>query len=182
MADVKVSILEKDGTEYDGPTEYTLLAEDVPFDNSSNGFTANKTQEAIEEAKASGEVAKDLPRFPFVLVHNGGLSDGQAIRWSNLANTAVLRVPTKAKVREITFGNNNNADADFRFYKNSVSAPNLFFTWTAIRSDSDALAVGDGADFTSPTFDQGDILEIRYDDQGASINDMIMVIWWQTVE
>lgn len=60
MADVvKVGILEKNGVEIDQVEEHLLLAEEVPFDNSTNGFTATLTQGAIEEAKASS----GLPDF-----------------------------------------------------------------------------------------------------------------------
>ena len=53
MAIVKVLIGELDGQEFDA-AEYRLLAVDVPFDNSTNGFTADDVQAAIEEAAASG--------------------------------------------------------------------------------------------------------------------------------
>jgi hypothetical protein len=54
MADVKVLVGEIDGVEFGGPVEYVLQSEDVPFDNSSNGFTADNVQGAIEEAAGSG--------------------------------------------------------------------------------------------------------------------------------
>lgn len=49
MADIKISILEKDGEEYFGPTEYVLQPEDIPFSN--DDFDASNVEEAILEAK-----------------------------------------------------------------------------------------------------------------------------------
>jgi len=45
------------------------IAEDVEFDNSTNGFTANKVQDAIVEAKNAA--ASGLPDF--ILVKDGAL-------------------------------------------------------------------------------------------------------------
>lgn len=54
MADnVKVIIAERNGVELDYNEEYELIAENIPFDNSTNGFTAADVQEAIEEAAES---------------------------------------------------------------------------------------------------------------------------------
>ena len=178
-SDVKVAILEIDGTEYDIPVEHKLLAEEVPFDNSSNGYDSTDVQAAIEESKND---AVNLQRFTLSLIHNGTLSDGQAVRWSGLNNNAEVVIPAKSVIREITFSNTNLADADFRFYKNTVTAPNLFFTWTAIRSDKTKIAKGQGVDFTSPTFNSGDIIEIRFDKQGTNTTDLVMALFWQTVE
>ena len=49
MADVKVNILEIEGVELDGPTEYELLAADVPVDTSNIDLTSPKLQGAVEE-------------------------------------------------------------------------------------------------------------------------------------
>lgn len=55
MAVVKVLITEVDGVELEEAyREHLLLAEEVPFDNSTNGFTSTDTQSAIEEAAGSG--------------------------------------------------------------------------------------------------------------------------------
>jgi len=53
--DVRVLIGEIDGYEYDNPKEHKLLADQVPFDNSINGFLSVWTQDAIEEARTLQE-------------------------------------------------------------------------------------------------------------------------------
>jgi hypothetical protein len=49
MASVKVGILEKDGIEYDIPTEYILQDEDVPF--SESGWDSTTVRDAIIESR-----------------------------------------------------------------------------------------------------------------------------------
>lgn len=51
MADVKVSILEKDGVELEGPEEYTLLAEDVPITPIPALPGATTVQEGLDGVK-----------------------------------------------------------------------------------------------------------------------------------
>lgn len=57
---VKVKITELNGVELEFDTEYLLIAENIPFDNSTNGFIADNVQDAIEEIGASAS-----PGFSF---------------------------------------------------------------------------------------------------------------------
>lgn len=176
--DIKVLVAEVSGTELNESTERRLSAEDCDFVDA--GFSAENAKDAIIEAKSQGTTALEQPRFSFVLVHNGSLSNGQAIRWGNLTNSSPLVIPKKCVLKEVTFAcDNTNADANFKFYKGTVSAPNLFFDWTFSNSKT-KLAV-DPTDFTSPTFNPGDLIEITFTDTGDNPSDMVMVLFFQAV-
>jgi hypothetical protein len=65
------------------PTE---VAESVPFDNDTNGFTSTEVQSAIEEARASGAAAS---RGPTTCSFDGTASTGRWLEFSanNPSNT-----------------------------------------------------------------------------------------------
>lgn len=57
MSSVKVSILEKDGVELEGPEEYTLRAQDVPFDKTGTSFKKDWVRDTLIEIR--GQIVYD---------------------------------------------------------------------------------------------------------------------------
>lgn len=157
----------------------TSVSSGIPFDNSTNGYDSTDAQAAIEESKS---VAISLPRFSLSSIHNGTVSNGQLIGVNNLVNVPIV-VPVKSQLVEVTFYQNGGStrDGEYLFYRNTQSAPNLFFTWTLNNTTSD-VANGDGADFTSPTFNQGDTLLVYYNDTGTNHQDVSIFYFFQAVE
>jgi len=104
MADnVKVQISEKNSVELDFIEEYELIAENIPFDNSTNGFTGTDIQAAIEESGASAS-----PGFSFG--RSGNLSAGTWLnRPGNVpSNRAGVTIPINNPiVSEVSCSNRN---------------------------------------------------------------------------
>lgn len=128
-------------------------------------------------AKIFGAVFAASPP-PTVLNHNGTLSGGQLIGYSNLVNNAFV-VGFRSILSRVTF-NNANTSADFamRFYKNSESPANLFYTWT-VSNPSNGIAVATISN--SPIFEVGDTLPIYYDDQGSNASDVNLGLFMEAV-
>lgn len=174
----KVLIGEKDGQELLDYAEHLLLAEDVPFDNTDPSFSSDNVQAAIIEAKST---AISLPRLSVSATHNAAMLNGQLVGVSSLVNNPLV-VPVSSTLAEITFyqGGGATKDGQYRFYKNTETAPNLFFTWTL---DNTTSAVAeDGTDYTSPTFGQGDLLLIYYDGTINNHRDVSLVNYLQAIE
>lgn len=146
------------------------------FDNSNNDFTAQTTQEAIEEAKAT---AQGLPRWIIVCRHNGTLSNGDLIGLDNLLSNKKIVFPTKVGVKEVSWNNKNtNVGMSLLFYKNSLS--NLVYTYTASSADN---ANGYGVhQLTTPIIlDPGEFIYVKYVKTGGSnTSDLGLMIWGVT--
>lgn len=157
--------------------EKTPVAASVPFEGA--GFDADNVQDGIIEAKSD---AINLQRFPVSAVHNARLSDGQLVGVSNLVNVPLV-IPVKSILAEVAFYQDGGStrDGQYRFYRNSQTAPNLFFTWT-LNNTTSATAQGFGVDFTSPTFFSGDLLLIYYDDTGTNHSDVVIQNFMQAQE
>lgn len=98
----------------------TEVADSVPFDNDSNGFTADDVQAAIEEvdAKITGK-----PRAVVSMGYKGTASSG---RWLETfdgipSNSSPFVVAEILKVRSISIAVKVNATTTFALYKNGVS-------------------------------------------------------------
>lgn len=130
------------------------------------------------------ESAIEVPRSPMFLLHNGTLNNGQLIGYSNTLNLSPI-LPFRGQIKELSFVNaQDSIEADFRFYKNTEDPGNLFYTWevrTAVSEKTDYVVAGPST-FTSPTFERGDTLIIRMDDQGTNPNDAALGIFWKTLE
>ena len=174
----KFIIAEKDGVELQFHEEYVPEAVDVTFDPTGTNFSATETQAAIVESK---DIAVSLPRFPVGAVHNATLSNGQLVGVSNLVNTPLV-VPVTSILAEITFYQDGGAskDGQYRFYKNTQTPGDLFFTWT-LNNTTTAVAEH-GVDYTSPSFAQGDLLLIYYDDTGSNHQDVSIQNYFQATE
>lgn len=127
------------------------VADGIPFDNDTNGFTSDTVQAAIEEARVSA--IGGLLRFPFT--SNGNTAD----KWLGYVNSAATSnevpfiVPQPCDLKGLTFTNrDNNVDTNAKIYRNGT----LVYTWQ-IRNKRVAWNVGIAG---GPSFSQGDRVSI----------------------
>jgi len=152
-------------------------AEDVKFNNASNGFTANQTQAAIEEARNS---SIGIGRFSIITAFNGTIGN-QWLGYNELipGNTTPILIPVKCKLREVTFAWNStitilggiitvttDVDGRFEIYKNGFDAGSIIFTRTF--SNSGGLSVSSGLDIN---LNAGDFIVGRWIDLGGNPSD-----------
>jgi len=103
----------------------TQVARSVPFDNGTNGFTADNTQDAIEEA-ISGQAGKivGIPTF----LNNGATKNKWLSRDGSFdpSNSVPAVIIFDAQIFALSYSNSNdNSSADAEIYKNGV----LLYTW-----------------------------------------------------
>lgn len=150
------------------------VARSVPFDNDTNGFSAEDTQAAIEEAKAT---AAGLPRFTLPLIYNGTVSNGDWITYSNLTPNARIILPVKCRLQEVSWSNSrSSADFDYDLYKNGRGTGTLLDT-LEIRNLQYGYFTSINQDFNA-----GDIIDIEYIDQGTNASDLCTILYFQMLE
>lgn len=154
----------------------TPVAQAIPFDNTSaTGFTSDNVQDAIAEAKSD---AIALPRYTIVTVFNGTVSNSQWLGYSNLLpgdDTPIL-VPTKARLREVTFANSNSAvDGTLNLYKNGLASGNIFDGLNIVNQQNVSFSVDE-------LFQAGDVLRGRWVDTGTNPSDAAIVYFFQIEE
>lgn len=118
---VKVKITEKNGTELEFDEEYELIAQNIPFDNSSNGFSSDQLQGAVEEIGASAS-----PGFSFG--RNGNVSSNTWLnRPGNVpSNRAGITIPISNPVITTISASNRNIDTyDILIYAHEGDSVNL---------------------------------------------------------
>lgn len=118
---VKVKITEKNGQELEFDEEYELIAENIPFDNTSNGFSSDNLQGAIQEIGASAS-----PGFSFG--RNGSLSRNTWLRRpGNVpSNRAGVTVDiTNPVVTKIAVANRNVETFEVEIYEHEGNQVNL---------------------------------------------------------
>lgn len=103
--DVKVKITERNGTELEFDEELELSASNVTFDNSTNGFSADNVQDAIQESGASAS-----PGFSFG--RSGSVSGNTWLRRpGNVpSNRAGVTIPINNPVISEVSCSNRNID------------------------------------------------------------------------
>ena len=154
------------------PSSRTQDAIDTPFDNSTNGFTADEVQSAIEEAK---ETAEGKPRFTLTLVNNGTISNNQWVAYSDLTPDLVILFPIDCTVKEFTWANKNtDVSFDLEFYKNGIADPGDKYRTVNVVNDADGHGYYSGWD---DDFTAGDWIRIKYKDQGTNCKDLVCVIF-----
>lgn len=151
----------------------TQVAQSVPFNNDSNGFTATDAQSAIEEAKATG----GSQRFTIQLLNNGSMSNNQRFGYDALLPNTPVVVPKDCILRELVFSNQSaTADARFDIYQRSPpissSTPGgtatLLQQWVITNKQSDVLT---GLNYS---FTAGQEILIRFIDTGDNPADAAM--------
>jgi hypothetical protein len=103
-------------------TIVTQVARSVPFDNTSNSFTAKETQSAVEEARnsASGKI-----RIPDNAGFDGTASSGRWLeRTANApSNEAPLVLPQARKLQNLAVTSTSTATGTLTVYKSPRDTP-----------------------------------------------------------
>ena len=123
MADVRVLIGQKDGVELDVQTEYELLAEDVPYDNTDSTLDSTNVNDAIDELDA--EKTSIIARAKREFIHNGSVSNNEWFGRSELipSDETPLGIPWDCTLTEITFSNKDTSvEGQILLYINGVLA------------------------------------------------------------
>lgn len=149
----------------------TPVADSIPFDNSTNGFTADMVQPAIEEAR---QTAEGFPRAGIRSTYNSTLGNNVWLGPSELLpNTPLLILPLKTKLNEITWSNQStNRVFTIKFYKNGKLAGNLFYTLT-VTSPNNGYGFVSGLNFL---FDPGDVI-YAYANTTTAPSDTDLILW-----
>ena len=149
-----------------GPFTYPVAVA-LPFDNSTNGFTAENGQEAIEEAAAIANAAV----FTIPLVYNGTLSGTLFISYSNLTPNSPIIIPVNCTFVGFTYSN-SAPGADYTFnFRNNVTTGTPFFTVSKTNTQFFAQTIPVPELFTA-----GDVLSLQYVDNGTNSNDGVWIL------
>jgi len=151
--------------------QFKQVANDTPFDNSSNGFVSESTQEAIEEAKQNAEW---FPRAGIRITSNGTVSNNQWLGPNELLpNTPLLVSPVSLKINEITWANpTSNVQFHIEFRKGSKTG-SIFYTLT-VTSPNSGYGYITGLNHT---LNPGDTVWAQYKDDGRNANDLDLMFW-----
>lgn len=157
-------------------------AEDQIFDNDSNGFIAENTQDAIEEAKASA-IAK--ARFTIVTVFNGTVGNNNWLGYNELVpgDQVPIRIPMACKIKEITFAYKNSLlssdyiDGKFKLFKNGFTDP----THVIHTEQFTNQLAGKNATGLDLTFAANDFIVGRWIDEGDNPSDMAIVYFFEVI-
>lgn len=156
-----------------GRDKFTPSADQVPFDNDGTTFTADTTQDAIEEAR---DTAAGFPRAGLALVYNGTAGDNDLISYSNLTPQTPIVFPVNTQLNEVTFANNRNSvECDIEIWDGGVDAGTLIKTLNVSTGGTDNQVFDITVD--NLTFTAGDFIQLRYKDQGTNARDMVVVLW-----
>ncbi len=164
MADnVKVQISEKNSVELEFHEEYELIAENIPFDNSTNGFTGDNIQTAIEESGASAS-----PGFSFG--RSGNVSAGTWLRRpGNVpSNRAGVTVPIDNPIiSEVSCSNRNIDTYTLEIYEHEGNRVNesLLGSVTVTSARGDTFSV-------NLTATKGKQIAVRLASGGGSVRDL----------
>lgn len=137
----------------------TQVASSEPFDNSTNGFIATNSQEAIEETKGKIQYTVSINR-------NGRMSNNDWLgRSETMGNTSSFVANRNVSLIGIAWANSNSGcQFSLEFYKNGRTTTK-FRTYTASNLTY-------GYDFGwNDLFNAGDFLDIKYIDNGQNASD-----------
>lgn len=105
----------------------TPVAKAVPFDNSTNGFTANETQTAIEEGTQN---AANASRGPTICGFDGSASTGRWLEFfsNNPSNNNPFVLAEPAQLIALSVSASANSTGTVTVYKNGVSVQTISLT------------------------------------------------------
>lgn len=148
---------------------HSPVPEAIPFEDPI--FTSDNVKDAIVEAK---NTAEGFPRAGIPLINNGTQSNNDWIAYSNLTPAVKIVFPVKTKLNEVTWANSRTSvEFALEFHKNGTTAGDIFYTYT-VSSGSQNYGYVDGLSYT---FDAGDWIRIKYDDQGTNTSDLVVLLW-----
>lgn len=154
-------------------------ADDVVFDNSSNGFTSNNVQDAIEESRdlITGTVFSQTFFVDSIVFGTDYMSYGD-----ELATTDEIPyiIPFNCKLIAITYCNeDDNTDTTIDIRKanyNSGNSDSSVLTQNLINVRSASLS-----DFTPISFNAGDKLAVTLSDNGTNPDEPRVTLFFQIV-
>lgn len=152
--------------------EKSYVAKSIPFDNATNGFTADKVQEAIEEAK---NTAPGKARVTMTSLMNGTVGANNWLGPNELipGDTVPFRIPWDCTLIEVTASFPTlSVDGAIEFYVNGTGAGQLVYTETFTNVDG-------GKTFTpNISLSAGDLLRMRWTDSGQNPADMATTMFF----
>ena len=154
-----------------GPFTYPVSLA-LPFDNSTNGFSSENAQEAIEE---TGEQA-NAAIFTIPLIYNGTVSGTKFISYSNLTPNSPIIIPINCEFVGFTYSNSSTG-ADYTFnFRNNSNASTPFFTVSKNNTQffSEIL-------ITPEVFNAGDFISVQYVDNGTNSNDGVWLLTFKAL-
>lgn len=110
-----------------GPVSKSPVAISVPFDNSTNGFTASESQSAIEEAKTSGANAS-RGTTTCGLDTNASATRYLEFVTNNPSNNNPLIIPENSQLIAISISASANSTGTVTVFKNTVSVTTISLT------------------------------------------------------
>lgn len=161
--DVKVKITEKNGVELEFDEELELSASNVTFDNSTNGFSSDNIQDAIEESGASAS-----PGFSFG--RSGNVSANTWLRRpGNVpSNRAGVTIPITSPIISEVSCSNRNIDSytlEVWEHEGNLTNSNLLGTVSITSARGGVFSVN----FTSS---KGKQIAVRLASGGGSVRDL----------
>lgn len=155
----------------------TPVAQAIPFDNTTGGFTATDVQAAIIEAKSD---AVNLPRYSIVTTFNGSVSNNQWLGYGNLlpGDQVPILIPVRSRLKELTFSSAGDGTVDGRLdlYKNGLLVGDIFYQGSFVNENKKTFSNID------QLFEAGDTLVGRWVDQGDNPSDAAIVYFFQVEE
>jgi hypothetical protein len=152
------------------------VAQSVPFDNGTNGFTANNTQGAIEEAKSSA-IAKC--RFTIVCTFDGTIANNQWLSYSHFhpGNLVPIILPLNCILREVAVSfDQTGVTGQINLYKNGVTFTDIIGNLSFSNNNNTKIFTGLNYEFS-----QGDTLRGRWQSGGTNLRDTAIVYYFEVV-
>ncbi|RLG45236.1 MAG: hypothetical protein DRN81_02330 [Thermoproteota archaeon] len=147
------------------------IAEEIPFDNDTNGFVADDTQTAIEETK---QYSEGFPRAGIRGTYNGTVGNNDWLGPNELlSNTPFVVFPVKTKLNEISWSNNRSNVAFHIEFRSGSKTGAIFYTLTVTSPNA-----GNGyVDGLANIFNAGTVIYAQYKDDGTNCRDMDLMLW-----
>ena len=153
----------------------------VPFDGTEDSqgtpvappFVSENTRDGIIEAR---DQSVSRIRTAISLIHNGTMSNGFWHGYSDLLNSqnTPIVIPWNCTLLEYTFSaNRNSMDGIMNFYKNGTGAGQIVHS-VQFNNVNTTLV-----DTPNISFNAGDLLRLRWVDQGQNPRDVASVLFFR---
>lgn len=157
------------------PGPFTFpVAQATPFDGSdaTPAFTAENVKDGIIEAR---ETAQGKARVSIPCIWNGTVSNGAWVGYSNLvpSDLSPIILPWNCTLREVSFSaNRTSMDGEMDFYKNGTATGDIVYTETFSNVNRTKVFLPD------EDFSAGDLLRMRWVDQGQNPRDLALILFF----
>lgn len=112
----------------------------------------------------------EAARATITLTHNGNLNNNAWLGYTQSipSNDSPILIPWNSKLVEVAFSNRRTSvDGNLEFFLNGTAPGDIFRTWAFVNVNRVQSLVG-----ISDSFSAGDLLALRWDDQGQNPNDV----------